>query len=358
MLEAGLLQSIAMAPPPPAPPVPPPAPASQVMLAALAFGSLVALAAGATILAWRFGALGGGGAGGIRGPVRVAGRTKPVAALGIALLVALAVTPLPALVLAAMRGGIEAEDLVGPLALVLNLSAFLLAAGAAVVALAVHNRFASPEDKVSLGLAPRLAPSGLVRGLGWLGLVLPWMLLAAIALSLVRSLLGYDANATHELLEQMQSGRRDRDATLVVLAVFTAVVVAPLAEEILFRGVIQTGLAGLFCRVTGRGEPPAAPPPPPPEAHGFALADDLYVPPDAVVAEPVAVGPTSGQRWAAILITSGGFALLHPAWSIPLILLLAIAMGWLYERSGNLWVPMVVHLGFNAFNTALALAIA
>ncbi len=353
MLEAGLLQSIATATPP-APPVPAPAappPVSEATAALIGIGFLLILTLGAIAIAWQLRAFAGGVVGGVVGPVRAPGRTPAVLALGAALLAAITLSPLPTILIAVVHGGLTESDLTGSLALVVNLSAFLAAAGGAVLAIALYNRIASDSDRVALGLGPHLLANGLTRGLGWLGVVLPCMLLGAMLLSLLRGLLGYDANATHELLEQMQSGRRESDAVLVGLTIFTAVIVAPLAEEVLFRGIIQTGLGSLFCRVARAGRPPV------PEGDAFEVDPSPYVAPDAELIEAPA-GPTASHRWAAILITSVGFALLHPAWSIPLILLLAVALGWLYERTGNLWVPITVHLGFNAFNTALALAIA
>ena len=49
--------------------------------------------------------------------------------------------------------------------------------------------------------------------------------------------------------------------------------------------------------------------------------------------------------------TSIIFAAIHPAWMAPLILLLALCLGYAYERTGNLWVCIVIHAAFNMFQT-------
>jgi membrane protease YdiL (CAAX protease family) len=40
----------------------------------------------------------------------------------------------------------------------------------------------------------------------------------------------------------------------------------------------------------------------------------------------------------------------HPAWMRPPLFLLSVCIGYAYERTGNLWVAIIIHAGFNAFN--------
>jgi membrane protease YdiL (CAAX protease family) len=84
------------------------------------------------------------------------------------------------------------------------------------------------------------------------------------------------------------------------LVIVTAVVVAPLAEESFFRGSLQT-----FLRYT------------------------------------------LNQPWAAVLLTSMAFAIVHPIWMWPEIFFLGVCLGYLYERSGNLWANVSLHALFN-----------
>ena len=59
----------------------------------------------------------------------------------------------------------------------------------------------------------------------------------------------------------------------------------------------------------------------------------------------LSVGPGS-VGWKALLISSALFASEHRLWFAGL--LAGLAYGWLYKRSGNLWVPTVSHAVTNA----------
>jgi len=68
--------------------------------------------------------------------------------------------------------------------------------------------------------------------------------------------------------------------------------------------------------------------------------------------------PMAWQRWVAILITSLAFAAVHgQLWLMPPIFFLSLCLGYAYERTGNLWVPMIVHACFNASSTVLFLLV-
>jgi hypothetical protein len=103
---------------------------------------------------------------------------------------------------------------------------------------------------------------------------------------------------------------------------FTAIIAVPFFEEYLFRGHLQTllrrGFTTLWRRLFG-----------------------------ASAAQPLA------PIWLAVIVTSLLFALAHPTWEKPGIFLLALAMGYVYERTGNLWSCITVHVLFNAVGTAL-----
>ncbi len=67
-----------------------------------------------------------------------------------------------------------------------------------------------------------------------------------------------------------------------------------------------------------------------------------------------------GRRWAAIWATGVFFAVMHlgaaTVHTLPALLALAVALGWLYERTGSLLPSIVLHALFNAFNVAITLA--
>ncbi|MCD6304290.1 MAG: CPBP family intramembrane metalloprotease [Planctomycetes bacterium] len=93
-----------------------------------------------------------------------------------------------------------------------------------------------------------------------------------------------------------------------VLAVFSTVVVAPLAEEVFFRGLVQSILRQVFR------------------------------------------GP-----WVAILGAAVFFAAMHfdQPQAIPSLFALAVALGYNYERTGRLLAPILMHATFNAVNIAV-----
>ncbi len=95
-----------------------------------------------------------------------------------------------------------------------------------------------------------------------------------------------------------------------VVAVGGAAVLAPLSEELFFRGILQTALAKAL---------------------------------------PLALGVRAG-RWVAIALTATVFGLLHAGTPqfIPALICLGVILGYLYERHGTLIVPILVHALFNA----------
>ena len=94
-----------------------------------------------------------------------------------------------------------------------------------------------------------------------------------------------------------------------VLIVVTAVLVVPVFEEMLFRGLFQTMLRSFLQR-----------------------------------------------PWPSILISSALFAMIHADVSHwPALLVLAICMGYAYEKSGSLFRPIFIHSLFNAVSIITAI---
>ncbi|HEV56434.1 MAG TPA: CPBP family intramembrane metalloprotease [Phycisphaerales bacterium] len=94
---------------------------------------------------------------------------------------------------------------------------------------------------------------------------------------------------------------------LAAVLVFTLLLV-PLFEEILFRGLLQSAIRNL-----------------------------------------------TGSPWSAIFLTSIPFALLHPLTHLPALLVLSICLGYAYERSGSLLRSIFIHALFNAINVGVTL---
>ena len=118
----------------------------------------------------------------------------------------------------------------------------------------------------------------------------------------------------HETLQILVQSPRDAWWWIIAGG---AVLLAPVIEEILYRGIVQQSLRRLKI-----------------------------------------------NRWWAILLTSGLFALMHVA-VLPdssmiagLMALFTVSMifGWIREQTGRLIAPILAHMVFNAVNLALALA--
>jgi membrane protease YdiL (CAAX protease family) len=92
---------------------------------------------------------------------------------------------------------------------------------------------------------------------------------------------------------------------LRIVAILAIVVVVPVFEEVLFRGFLQT-----------------------------------------------AIGSVAQSPWAAIVLTSVIFSILHPPTHIPALFFLSCALGYGYERSGSLFRPILMHILFNGFSVA------
>lgn len=173
------------------------------------------------------------------------------------------------------------------------------------------------------GLVPtRPVRDVLVGGVALLA-ALPMVVGVLSLMSLIGELVGMPAPAVgHELLEQVL---RSDDAVGLVLMIVAVVAVGPFFEELIFRGVVQTTLLGVF---------------------------------------------GVGRRWLIVGVSALIFATIHvgaatfdpegaggvPWHALPGLAVLGVMLGWLYEKTGSLWPAVIVHAGFNAFNVAMVLA--
>lgn len=163
----------------------------------------------------------------------------------------------------------------------------------------------------TIGLLPRHPLRDTIYGLG--GGIICFGLAGAAGMlaAWITTLLGQPVpQVSHETLVVL---REAFSVELLLTIVLSAVVMAPLLEELLFRGVLQTSLMRLL----------------------------------------------KGQRWIAILISAAVFSAIH-GWVVPTqalvpLLVLGIAWGYLYERTGSLLAPILAHAVFNAINIAIAL---
>ena len=160
-----------------------------------------------------------------------------------------------------------------------------------------------PGALAALPSLPGRDPGGAIRaGIGW-GL-LAWLGATIASAGVVWLLERIGVEAEPQAAER---AIQILDPWLVVLAV---VILAPIAEEVFFRGVVFNA----WLREHGR-------------------------------------------RWA-IIGSSALFALIHASVvAVVPIFLLGLALAWVYQRSGNLLAPIAMHATVNGISVALALLV-
>ncbi|HEY8749510.1 MAG TPA: CPBP family intramembrane glutamic endopeptidase [Tepidisphaeraceae bacterium] len=189
---------------------------------------------------------------------------------------------------------------------------------------------------------PRVA-RGLLCGLGAAALILAPLYLTSQLMEFIYRRVHYEHPMEHPLLRALGEGPGPIVKAAIILG---ACIIAPLGEELVFRAHLQTLLLRTIQWLAGFGNQQAEAPPVLPTVEGL--------PPIPYQRPLPAIRPW--MSWLAILITSALFAIIHPIWSAPIIFLLAIFLGYAYERTGNLWVPITMHAMFNTVSTLLFLA--
>lgn len=164
-----------------------------------------------------------------------------------------------------------------------------------------------------VGLLPRQP----MRDLKWCAIAIPITLLFSWSVGLIAMKLSmrYGLRISPGGHDTLVDLLKHFSAAKLLLVFVSAVVMAPLIEELVFRGVMQTSLL-----------------------HVFGMS-----------------------RWAAMLYTATLFSLTH-AWVVPwqnliTLFVLGLVFGYLYERTGSLLVPILTHAGFNAANIVIALSL-
>ncbi len=143
--------------------------------------------------------------------------------------------------------------------------------------------------------------------------------------------------------------RKEGDPSTALLAVASGVVAAPIAEEMLFRGVL---LASLWKASAGRRRPKIAGP-----DLAFEWRDPLQDPiAEEVPTKPEEITPGAWD-WVANVLASLLFAGLHaPQWPAPIpLFLMSLVLGELYRRTGSLVAPIALHMAFNGLSITVLL---
>lgn len=163
---------------------------------------------------------------------------------------------------------------------------------------AIHLRFDRPAADLRQGISAYL-------------LAMPWVLLVSIIVSLIVKWLRVDTSTEHEVFTLWRA-EGPGITSLKVVMFLGAAILAPITEEIFFRGLLQTLILRVF-RV------PAI----------------------------------------AIVVASVAFASMHQPWPMqPPILVLSLALGWTYFRSRSLLAAIFMHITFNALQFVFFLTLA
>lgn len=154
----------------------------------------------------------------------------------------------------------------------------------------------------------------------FLNLLSVWpLMMAAITLTMLIGKLFFGPEyqiSQHEQLELITAYPRWQ---LRILVFVVAVVIAPVLEEMIFRGLFQTVIRSFF------------------ESRDSKLE-------------------TRGRVWLPIFISAGLFSIVHgnvPHW--PALFLLGVCLGYAYEKSGSLFRPIFIHAFFNAITIIFVL---
>lgn len=209
-----------------------------------------------------------------------------------------------------------------------NAILFLATLGAFWVGVFALRRFGGTASYSLSALGFRGPKTGLLGGFGLGFLVgLGSLVMSAIlnpTTALVLERFGYSTQSTVQqpFMRNLEEWVAQSPAVATVAIIGVVVIFGPAAEELVFRGAIFNGLHAI--------------------GKTFSSRLDISGPPMKTVRRVWFV--------LAALMSSAFFALLHfePV-ILPALLVLAIALCWLFEKTGSLLPPIVAHATFNSF---------
>lgn len=238
-------------------------------------------------------------------------------------------------------------------------------------------------DSIRLSVACNLITLALVLGFSYLqvritdGEVIPWMglfpnwrdlrngLLLGLAcvplLYMMQGLLQYllievfqQPRVEHPLIELVRKSKDADSGTLTELMAVIAIsvtVIAPILEELLFRGLLQGWLRTKYQTMAGK----MMVPPPGVEYPGSDTDNPYQASQVRELTTPAELQRRRLTTWAPIFIASMAFALVHaghgPA-PIPLFFF-SLALGYVYEKTGRLAPSIIAHLMLNLTTTIM-----
>jgi membrane protease YdiL (CAAX protease family) len=193
-------------------------------------------------------------------------------------------------------------------ALFLSQLAYSLGSAATVAIVLILAKLDFARGIKGLGLRLRTAPKDL--GFAFLHLLAVWpLVLAAMSLTILVTKMRYGPEYRIPQHEALKLISQSPALPLEVLLIVAAVVVAPIVEEMLFRGLFQTTIRSY-----------------------------------------------TGRPWLAIGLTAVLFAIIHADTSHwPSLFALALGLGYAYEKSGSLLRSIFMHAMFNGISIVAVL---
>jgi membrane protease YdiL (CAAX protease family) len=215
--------------------------------------------------------------------------------------------------------------------------------GACVVIVVLTSLF-RPGMLRSLGTNLKWIPAGVSGGAVTLFVLYPLIMLTGTVVAAVYRMVNAPQPGAHELLQLLGS---THNRAMMAATVGLAVVVAPIAEELMYRGLLQTALVRGFwaLMVSGKASVPA-------DDSGVSALNPPTSNPQVLnyFRQPTVFSgkAPAPARWAGVVVAALVFAAVHMnlAFFFP-IFVLALGLGYVYERTGNIWVNIATHSLFN-----------
>ena len=154
------------------------------------------------------------------------------------------------------------------------------------------------------------------------------------------------ASEDHTVEKFLKAEKTPAAAALVLVS---AVIAAPVAEELLFRGVLLGWLTTASLNLSRRRERRDE------ENSAWFRSETLNMDPIADPFEtdgpPIRFRKLPLEAWLANAVVSLFFAAIHyEQWPAPIpLFLLSMGLGWLAQRTGGLAAPVGLHMAFNAY---------
>ncbi len=250
----------------------------------------------------------------------------------------------------------------------------ILAGLSAIAATCIFSRTWFENGLSGLGIIARNIPRGVGLGVLSFAVIAPILYVSILVTDVASRLITHKLPPVHPALKAMATDHSPISLAFLVLMV---VIVAPISEELFFRGLIQSWLSQKFMLI---GSKTATTPANSAAAHNTpwgqpdiaSTASEERPSSDSTAGVPAPPSPPPPpqwpqspwlprRRWIAILLTAAVFAGVHyvvtPGYDeyFPVLFLLAVALGYMYERTGNIWTDITMHACFNLIPTILIL---